>query len=186
LLVRLEGMLTDADDDFSQFVAACGGRLLHAADLLTGDRGRAEDLLQYALERAWLRWPRIRDGNPEGYVRRTMLNAYLDWWRRRRWRELPETAAGADRAGPPDHALDVARRDAVQRALRALTTRERAVVVLRYWYDLTEAQIAVELGIRPGTVKSTLSRASAKLRGNAHLVDLVPWAGSGSAEGAPL
>jgi RNA polymerase sigma-70 factor (sigma-E family) len=169
-------MRTDDDEDFGRFVTACGGRLLHAADLLTGDRSRAEDLVQHALERAWLRWPRIRDGNPEAYVRRTMLNAYLDWWRRRRWRELPEDAGGgADRPSQPDHAVDVARRDAVQRALSALTARERAVVVLRFWCDLTEAQIAAELRVRPGTVKSTLARATERLRGTAHQVAVAPY-----------
>jgi RNA polymerase sigma-70 factor (sigma-E family) len=168
-------MRADDDEDFGRFVAATAGRLLHAADLLAGDRSRAEDLVQYALERAWLRWPRIRDGNPEAYVRRTMLNAYLDWWRRRRWRELPATAGGGDRQPHlPDHAVDVARRDAVQRALSALTHRERAVVVLRFWCDLSEAQIAAELGIAPGTVKSTLARAAHRLRDNAHLVDARP------------
>lgn len=181
-----DGRVAD-DQDFSEFVTACGGRLLHAADLLTGDHARAEDLVQHALERAWLRWPRLRDGNPEGYVRRTMLNAYLDWWRRLRWRELPEDAGGAThRQGRPDHAVDVARRDAVQRALRALTARERAVVVLRFWCDLSEAQIAAELRVKPGTVKSTVARATTKLRDNAHLIDVVPWAGTDRTEGAAL
>jgi RNA polymerase sigma-70 factor (sigma-E family) len=172
-------MRTDDEEDFARFVAGTAGRLLHAADLLTGDRGRAEDLVQHALERAWVRWPSIRDGNPEAYARRTMLNAYLDWWRRRRWRELPQTAA-PDSPAPSDHAADVARRDAVQRALAALTPRERAVVVLRYWYDLSEAQIAAELRIAPGTVKSRLARATHRLRADRHLTD------PADAQGAPL
>lgn len=168
-------MRTDDDEDFGRFVAAAAGRLLHAADLLAGDRSRAEDLVQHALERAWLRWPRIRDGNPEAYVRRTMLNAYLDWWRRRRWRELPAEAGEGERQPRlADHAVDVARRDAVQRALSTLTHRERAVVVLRFWCDLSEAQIAAELGIAPGTVKSALARATQRLRGNEHLLDARP------------
>lgn len=155
---------------FEVFVAAASGRLLHAGDLLTGDRARAEDLVQLALARAFLRWGSIRDGNPEAYVRRTMVNAYLDWWRRLRWRELPQEAAGQ---GPSVHdpAADVARRDAVQRALRVLTRRERAVIVLRYWFDLSEAQIAAELGIAPGTVKSTAARALTRLRASEHVHD---------------
>jgi RNA polymerase sigma-70 factor (sigma-E family) len=155
---------------FEVFVAAASGRLLHAGDLLTGDRARAEDLVQLALARAFLRWGSIRDGNPEAYVRRTMVNAYLDWWRRLRWRELPQEAAGQ---GPSvlDPAVDVVRRDAVQRALRVLTRRERAVIVLRYWFDLSEAQIAAELGIAPGTVKSTAARALVRLRACEHVHD---------------
>jgi RNA polymerase sigma factor (sigma-70 family) len=119
--------------------------------------------VQHALVRAYLKWPAIRDGNPEAYTRKIIVNAYLDWWRRVRWRELPEVTE--DRAPVlPDHAVDVARRDAVQRAMAALTRRERAFVVLRYWYGLGEAQIAAELGVARGTVKSTLARAMTKLR----------------------
>jgi RNA polymerase sigma-70 factor (sigma-E family) len=150
-------------DGFAEFATGSYRRLLHAADLLCGDRARAEDLVQHALVRAYLRWPSIRDGNPEAYVRKTIVNAYLDWWRRVRWRELPEAAEDAGGV-LEDHAADVARRDAVQRAMAALTRRERAFVVLRYWYGLSEAQIAAELGVARGTVKSTLSRAISKLR----------------------
>lgn len=166
MLRRQEGV--SDDEDFTAFVARTSPRLLHSGDLLTGDRTRAEDLLQNALARAYLRWPSIRDGNPEAYVRKAMLNGYLDWWRRRRWRELPPEAAGA---GPllEDLADGVARRDAVLQALAVLTRRERAVVVLRYWHDLSEAQIAEELGVAPGTVKSTSARALARLRANDHL-----------------
>ncbi len=151
------------DEQFSAFVAARSTRLLHAADLLTGDRARAEDLLQGALARAYQRWGRLDE--PEAYVRKAMLHAYLDWWRRRRWRELPEGSAGP---GPAtgDPADDVVRRDAVLRALGALTKKERAVVVLRFWCDLSEQQIADELGIAVGTVKSTASRALTRLRDN--------------------
>jgi RNA polymerase sigma-70 factor (sigma-E family) len=151
------------DADFSSFVAARSGRLLHAGDLLTGSRARAEDLVQHAFAQAYLRWDSICDGNPEGYVRKVMLHAYVDWWRRVRPREFLD--AGAGRAAQvPDFAPEVARRAAVQQALQKLTKRERAVVVLRYWYDLTEQQIAEELGIAPGTVKSTAARALGKLK----------------------
>jgi RNA polymerase sigma-70 factor (sigma-E family) len=158
----------DDADEFGAFASSAYRRLQHAADLLTGDRARAEDLVQHALVRAYLRWPSIREGNPEAYTRRIIVNAYLDWWRRVRWRELPERET--DHGGVlPDPAADVVRRDAVQRALARLTRRERAFVVLRFWYDLGEAQIAAELGVARGTVKSTLSRAMAELRDDPEL-----------------
>jgi RNA polymerase sigma-70 factor (sigma-E family) len=159
--------------EFADFVSGVSRRLLHAGDLLTGDRARAEDLVQHGLGVAYARWPAIRVSNPEAYVRRAMLNRYLDWWRRLRWRELPlpdGPEAGPARApAVDDHAEAVVRRDAVQRALARLTARERAVVVLRFWLDLSEAQIARELRIAPGTVKSTCSRALGKLRASPDL-----------------
>lgn len=151
------------DEDFAAFVDRCASRLLHTADLLTGDRARAEDLVQDALARSYLRWDHIAHGAREAYVRRAILHGYLDWWRRIRWRELPESAAGPDPVGN-DLAADVERRDVVRGALALLTRRERSVVVLRYWLDLPEAQIAEELGIAVGTVKSTASRALTRLR----------------------
>ncbi len=110
--------------EFVAFVAQ-RSRRLRPADLLTGDRGRAEDLVQNGLAVAYARWPSIRANNPEVYVRRAMLNRYLDWWRRLRWRELPlpSTPDGEATLGPvgADHASSVVRRDAVQRALAELT-----------------------------------------------------------------
>lgn len=148
------------DDAFSAFVAARSAHLLQAAYLLTGDRHRAEDLLQTALTRAYLKWDDLTEH--EGYVRRTMVNAHIDWWRRKPWREestdvLPEVAL-------PDSADDQAVRDAVLAALATLSRRQRAVVVLRYYEDLPESEIADILGCSPGTVKSAASRAMAKLR----------------------
>jgi RNA polymerase sigma-70 factor (sigma-E family) len=151
------------DEDFTAFVDRCASRLLHTADLLTGDRARAEDLVQDALARSYLRWEHIGHGNREAYVRRAILHGYLDWWRRVRWRELPESAAGRGPVGT-DPAADVDRRQVVQHALSALTRRERSVIVLRYWLDLPEVQIADELGIAVGTVKSTANRALTRLR----------------------
>lgn len=87
------------DEDFDAFVAAVSGRLLHAADLLTGDRARGEDLVQHGLAVAYSRWSTLRGGHPEAYVRKVMLHRYLDWWRRVRWREQPILHA-ADPAGP--------------------------------------------------------------------------------------
>lgn len=158
-------MNQEREDEFTAFVIGASGRLLRAADLLTGDRSRAEDLVQHALARAYVRWPAIRTGNPEAYVRRALLNHYLDWWRRVRPRERP-LPDDLDRTGPTaaDPAVGVAERDRVHRALAVLTRRERAVLVLRYWCDLSETQIAEELRMAPGTVKSTANRALTRLR----------------------
>ena len=162
-------MKAQHEHEFEAFVHAVSGRLLHAGDLLTGSRSGAEDLVQHGLAAAYARWPAIRTGSPEAYTRRIMLHRYLDWWRRRRWREvpLPSCPDGADALTRPDGrdvADEVASRDAVQRALAHLTSRERAVVVLRFWLDLSEAQIAHELRIAPGTVKSTAARALKRLK----------------------
>lgn len=175
--------------EFVEFVTNSSRKLLHAGDLLTGDRGRAEDLVQNGLAAAYARWPSIRENSPEAYARRVMLNSYLDWWRRLRWRELPLPATPDAEAalGPvgTDHAVSVVRRDAVQRALAELTRRERAVVVLRFWLDLTEEQIADELRIAPGTVKSTCNRALTRLRRSEELSTTRDLAQS-SSSGTPV
>ena len=147
-------------ESFEAFVAARSRHLLHAAHLLTGDRHRAEDLLQTALTRAYLRWDRIDE--PEGYVRRTMVNAHTDWWRRKPWREQATDAVPEVAVGDTTTAYDA--RDAVLAALATLSGRQRAVVVLRYYEGLSEAEIAAALGCSAGTVKSAASRAMAKLR----------------------
>jgi RNA polymerase sigma-70 factor (sigma-E family) len=151
------------DADFTAFVAGNGARLLRLAELLSGDPHRAADLAQGALEKAYLRWHRIESDDPTAYVRRIIVNAHRDWWRLGRGREV---AAGVlpDVASPRDLADDQARRELARSALACLTLRERQVVVLRYYADLSEAGIAAELRIAPGTVKSTLSRALARLR----------------------
>ena len=153
-------MRAEQDEAFSAFVAARSRHLLQAAHLLTGDRHRAEDLLQTALARAYLRWDRIVDEDPEGYVRRTMINAHIDWWRRKPWREEPTEVL-------PERAVcdpDTDTRSALLAALATLSRRQRAVMVLRYYEDLSEAEIARTLGCSPGTVKSAASRATARLR----------------------
>lgn len=155
-------MNADAEQEYHEFVVGSQRRLAQMATLLTSDRHAAEDLVQSALVKTYLHWRAARS-NPLPYVRRCMLNQRTDWWRRLRGREhltneLPESPSGFD------HADAHARRDALVNALRGLTQRERAVVVLRYFEDLTEAQVAAELRIAVGTVKSTLFRALAKLR----------------------
>ncbi len=153
------GEWVSASADFDAFVAARSTALLRTAYLLTRDQLLAEDLLQTALAKAWLAWSRI-EGEPEAYVRRIVVNTYASWWRRK-WRgelptdELPESGtAAADVEGAND----------LWDALGRLPRRQRAVVVLRYFEDLTEAQTAALLGCSVGTVKSQTSKAFAKLR----------------------
>jgi RNA polymerase sigma-70 factor (sigma-E family) len=153
----------EAESEFDGFVTTHGRRLLHTARLITGDDGRGEDLLQNALARTYLNWRRIRNQDPVAYVRRALLNGHTDWWRRKPSHERP-SASPPDRATEQDLAEDHARRDALLRALRTLTRRERAVIVLRYYEDLSETEIAELLGIAPGTVKSTAHRGLGKLR----------------------
>ncbi|WP_063783343.1 SigE family RNA polymerase sigma factor [Streptomyces sp. XY431] len=160
------------DAEFSAFVVGIGPRLIRLAELLTGDPHRAGDIVQSALERAYLHWPRITANadDPTAYVRRIVVNQHRDWWRRLRNRELP-TDRAPDRPVPADFAEQQAQRALLHQALAALTRRERAVVVLRYYGDLSEAETAAELGIAPGTVKSTLHRALSKLRARPELAD---------------
>ncbi|MFF4379235.1 SigE family RNA polymerase sigma factor [Kitasatospora sp. NPDC001547] len=158
------------DDEFSAFVAGYGHRLLRLAELLTGDPDRAKDIVQSALERAYLNWHRITSDDPSAYVRRIVVNQHRDWWRRLRNHELP-TEQTPDQPFPEDLAERLAERALLHEALGTLTRRERTVVVLRYYGDLAEADIAAELGIAPGTVKSTLHRAMAKLRALPQLAD---------------
>jgi RNA polymerase sigma-70 factor (sigma-E family) len=158
------------ETEFTAFVAANHARLLHIADLITGDCGRAEDLLQTVLTRTYLRWSKVRQDSPLGYVRAGLANARTDWWRRGWHRERPIEAL-PDTHAAPDHSGQVVGRDAVQRALALLTQRERAVIVLRFYEDLSEVEIAGTLRIAPGTVKSTCSRALTKLRVSPELND---------------
>lgn len=156
-----------ADDfAFEEFVAGCSARLFALALLLTGGhRAEAEDLLQGALERAFRHWRRIcRGGDPGRYVRQILVNASNDRWRRLRRRpEEPLWSGGGPAAA--DLAAEVADRDLLLRALAGLPARQRAVLVLRYFEDLSEAQTASVLGCSTGTVKSQAARALARLRG---------------------
>jgi RNA polymerase sigma-70 factor (sigma-E family) len=156
---------------FRAYVAARSPALLRTAYLLTGHRGDAEDLLQTALAKTYLAWDRIRDREAiDGYVRRVMVNTQTSLWRRKKVDEyatdaVPERRIDAD-------ATDVlALHDALWTALAGLPKRQRAMVVLRYYEDLTEAETADVLGVSVGTVKSTTSRALMKLRDSAGLRD---------------
>lgn len=148
-----------ARESFEEYVAARRGALLRTAYLLTGQHADAEDLVQLALVKAVPHWRRICD-DPEPYVRKILAREATNRWRRRRWREvssdvLPETMSeGTD---PTD-------REVLRQALMRLSPRQRAVVVLRYFDDLTEQQTAEVLGVGLGTVKSHGRDAMARLR----------------------
>jgi RNA polymerase sigma-70 factor (sigma-E family) len=148
--------------DFDEFVRGSSTRLLRTAVLLTGDRQAAEDLVQEMFERVYVRWRWIR-GAPEPYARRTLTNLVANRWRRRS--RKPEAALAEGYEIPtPDSTDQYAVRDQLLTALQELPPRQRAVVVLRYYEDLTEVQTAEALGCSVGTVKSQTSRALKKLR----------------------
>jgi RNA polymerase sigma-70 factor (sigma-E family) len=147
---------------FEEFVASRGRDLWRTAWLLTGDTHKAEDLVQTTLAKCWAKWPSLaRDGSAEAYVRRAMLNTYTDWWRRR-WNGERPTEVLPEHAARIDGSVDE-RRDTLA-ALAALPRGQRAVLVLRFYEDLTEAQTAEVLGVTVGTVKSQTPRALSTLR----------------------
>ncbi|MQY05117.1 SigE family RNA polymerase sigma factor [Actinomadura macrotermitis] len=157
-------------EQFREYVSARGPALLRAAVRLAGDRAEAEDLLQAALAKTYLAWDRIGDRAAlDGYVRRAMVNTQISWWRRRKLEiyptdQLPELPVD-------DHTRRSEMHDALGRALRRLPERQRLAVILRYYEDMPEAEVAEVLGVSVGTVKSTVSRAMARLRDDAVLVD---------------
>ncbi|OEU96033.1 SigE family RNA polymerase sigma factor [Streptomyces oceani] len=157
---------------FTSYVRTRGPVLLRTARSLTANPTDAEDLLQTALTKTYLSWERIEDHRAlDGYVRRALLNTRTSQWRKRRVDEFavedlpePEPQSG------PDPAEQQAVRDAMWRAVLKLPARQRAMVVLRYYEDLSEVQTAEVLGVSVGTVKSAVSRALAKLRDDPQLV----------------
>lgn len=150
------------DEEFTEFAQACSPRLLHAAFLLTGNRHTAEDAAQTALVRTYAAWSRVRRADAFAYARRVLVNHVTDRWRMR-GREYA-TDDVPERPELADIAEDVTLRRWLIGALSSLTSRERAVIVMRYFFDLPETIVADELHITVGTVKSTSSRALAKLR----------------------
>jgi RNA polymerase sigma-70 factor (sigma-E family) len=149
---------------FDDYVVARGPGLLRFAFLLTGDRHLAEDLVQEVLAKAHRRWRRIEQlDQPDSYVRKAMVNQYLSWRRRRSY---GETATGEvpDSAGHADHAARLADRDAMWTMLAALPRQQRAVLVLRFYEDLPDAQIAELIGCSVATVRAHASRALTRLR----------------------
>jgi RNA polymerase sigma-70 factor (sigma-E family) len=146
---------------FDEFVGARGDALWRSAWLLTGDGQLAEDLVQTALGKSWPAWDRVSaNGSFEAYVRRVMFTTYVAWWRRRWNGERPTRNVPELHEAPGTSEL---RHDLV-RALAALPKGQRAVVVLRYFEDLTERQAAEVLGCSVGTVKSQTARALRALR----------------------
>lgn len=142
-------------------VAERGSALLATAVLLTGSRVAGEDLVQAALERLMRNWHRVH-GDKEGYLRRTLYHLAVDRWRLHRRR--PEVLADVDPPGQPDGTDALHLRQALVQALGLLPPRQRAVLVLRYWEQLSEAEAAEVLGCSVGTVKSTASRGLTRLR----------------------
>jgi RNA polymerase sigma-70 factor (sigma-E family) len=151
------------DDDFAAFVRLRMPALLRFGHALTGNPHDALDLVQTALERTGVRWRSVRRGagDPEAYVRRAMVNTHVSRWRRLRRETLVRSVPDHPADDVADAALD---RAPLWQALRALPPRQRAVVVLRYYEDMSEAQIADVLGVTPGTVKSQNAKAMVTLR----------------------
>lgn len=150
-------------EDFEQWAHARSAALARSAYLLTGDLHLAEDLLQETLTRVAQHWRRVRrQGTPDAYARRVMHNLAVDAWRRRKAR--PREVLGARAPEPPHHDADADRRVVLRDALSRLTRRQRAVLSLRFYEDLTEVETAAVLGCSVSTVKSTAREALARLR----------------------
>jgi RNA polymerase sigma-70 factor (sigma-E family) len=153
---------------FGEYVRSRGGALLRAAQALTGNRADAEDLVQATLVKTYQSWDNVADPAAlDTYVRRVMVNTHISGWRRRRVDEYPTDqvpdSVAADRTGDSDL------QELVQRAVDRLPSRMRAAVMLRFFDDMSEPEVAAMLGVSVGTVKSTVARAVAKLREDAEL-----------------
>lgn len=150
------------DEEFRRFVAERSAALLRLAYLLCADRGLAEDVLQNALVKGYLRWPRIAS-NPEAYLRRVIVTTVADE-RRRPWRREQPAAEVPDRPDPAEPYSAVEVRAQLLQALAALPPRQRAVVVLRHWVGLDPDSVAELLGCSSGTVRSQTARGLDRLR----------------------
>lgn len=150
-----------SDDDYTAFVHATWPSLYRTAYLMLGDTGLAEDLVQTALAKTYANWRKVRDLDAAaGYARTTMINTAASWFRRRSWRNELATETLPESTYHPDHSS----RPALLDALRQLAPRQRAVIVLRYYEDLSIAEAARALGCSEGTVKSQTSEALTRLR----------------------
>jgi RNA polymerase sigma-70 factor (sigma-E family) len=150
------------EDRFADFVRAHSASLFRTAYLMIGDYQRSEDLLQATLVRVYQHWSRVGVmERPVAYARKVLVNQSTSWWRRRSSHELP--SAFVDQPSWSGHVDDVAEHDRVWRAVLSLPPRQRAVMVLRYYEDLSEFDIAEALGIAPGTVKSNAHAAHRRL-----------------------
>lgn len=151
-----------SEEEFTEFVVGALPRLLRFAHMLTGNPASAEDLVQTALARSWRAWRLHRIDDPQAFVRKVMVNSYASWRHRLSAKESsfadpPDKSTSVDECGRVDD------RDALHRALLTLPPRQRAVIVLRYYEDLSELEIAALMGTSPGTVKSQASRALRRL-----------------------
>jgi RNA polymerase sigma-70 factor (sigma-E family) len=151
--------------EFAEFVAARSAALHRTAYLMVGEHALAQDLLQEALTKTFVAWPRLREvANAEAYTRRTITTTAISWRRKRSWHEQPHDEVPEGRAAATPGDDEVATRAWVWAALQQLPPRQRAAVVLRYYEDLTEAQTAAAMGCAVGTVKSQVAQAIRKLR----------------------
>jgi RNA polymerase sigma-70 factor (sigma-E family) len=156
-------MRDEVERSFDEFVEARASALLRVAYAVCGSMHDAEDVLQVALEKTYRHWKRISRDDPEPYVRRIVVNTAISGHRRRRSRPEVQVACVPDVAGRSEsEATDL--RDALFAELRRLPPRQRAVLVLRFWMDLSESQTAQALGCSAGSVKSQASRGLARLR----------------------
>ena len=149
---------------FAEFVGARSGALFRAAYLMVGDHGLAEDLLQEALTKTYVAWPRLREvDKAEAYTRKAITTTAISWWRRKAWKnEKPrDDVPDLGQTGQAEH---FAQQDWLWQELQNLAPKQRAAIVLRYYEDLTEAQTAEALGVSIGTVKSQVSDGLKRLR----------------------
>lgn len=158
--------------EFSEFAYSRWPGLVRLGYAVTGDRGLGEDLAQTALANAYASWSRVRRADdPDAYLRRIALNVHRGSFRKRRVNEHLTASPPDVAAAVPDPAGQHGERASVITALATLPRRQREVIVLKFWLDLTEAQVAATLGCSVGTVKSQASRALARLRASAELAD---------------
>lgn len=152
------------DGEYVEFVGARGTALLRTAHLVARGPADAEDLLQTALVKTYMSWPKLRDvAAAEAYTRRILVNTSISWWRLRRNRDEWPAAYLPDRH-VPHPAAEIGERAEMIAALRQLSPQQRAVLVLRFYEDQSEAQIAETLGMAAGTVKSHAARGLTRLR----------------------
>ena len=164
---------------FTEFVAARSPALFRTAYLMVGDHGLAQDLVQEALTKTYVAWPRLREvSKAEAYTRKAITTTYISWWRRKAWAaerprdDVPEGGLTSE----PGHDNGVVDRAWVWSELQSLPPRQRAAIVLRYYEDLTEAQTAEAMGCAVGTVKSQVAQGIKRLREQmgATSVELLP------------
>jgi RNA polymerase sigma-70 factor (sigma-E family) len=151
---------------FTEFVAARSASLFRTAYLMVGERDLAHDLVQEALTKTYVAWPRLRDvSKADAYTRKAITTTYISWWRRKAWSaERPRDDVPEHRVHAPDHDSRVVDRDWMWAELQKLPPRQRAAIVLRYYEDLTEAQTAEVMDCAVGTVKSQVSQGLRRLR----------------------